>query len=1319
MPAFNRISGKFAYKGMNVHNPVDLMPPDRCPILFNLQPDLVNDGLSLRPAIYAVATTAAAQPIHSICRMNDSAPEATKAFSRFVGAASSLYGGQVSNGGPLTALDTGYSGNPLAMVPYRPSQCPEPWLYVFDSARQQRFKTDNATKQNIGIASPTAGPGLAVIQPLYDTVDNATASWSAGTPSGGAISAPSTVARVPASTTIGAILFDSGSTGMACIQPSNSGTNYSWATQGSMVVLGSGGSLETVVIEQVFPGNYSTTVAAIQYDSGSTGLCTIVPTLPLPGLARNMLLRLNSAVYVRVLSVTAGPDGSYSFRCNTGGTTITATQTIVGNASFRAWCTVTHAASAAITGNSINFTYTPTIAAGSMSCVVFATPGNGSLSYVGGRPLQNEDYMHLSIAFDNPQYVTEVHLLLDVDTTTNDFNHNYYYYVLRQGDFNQSVQGGATTLQDQLSAITSAVSQQLVSDEALGINTVPAQPNYPTPQTPTSSAPGTSQLDLGSLAWLEAMFHLSDLTRVGSDASRTLANVANIGVIVYTSGGTVNLYFGGWWAGGGYGPDCNFNSYGNQNPPIQWRYRYRNSSTGAHSTVSPETRNGEILRRQGINVTATASSDAQVDFIDWERRGGSIPDWHYIGSKPVVSGYTFLDNITENAVQIGDPLEVTSYQPWPVTDVPHFGTALVTGTSVLLQSGDDFNIQWLRGTEIIIGGNTYSLYAPPASTAFLQLAQSVVPPSATYAFSIPEATLESQPLYGAWLDEANNRICAVGDPLNPGLMYFSNVDNPDGASDSGYIEITSPSEPLLNGFYAEGSNYVFTSSSLYRVESTNGAPNPYASYRLSGVEGLAGPWAFDCQRRLLFYWGPDGIYVYSFGPAGDNLTSVDLYPLFPHAGQQSISGVPISIHGVAIYPPDYALTTNMRIAYGESFVYATYINTNNQVEALVYSLAAKGWRKDGYSPSVTLFVLEKGIDNPALLAGGSDGNLYQISSTSKVDAGGPITWDVITPCKDAGDTRANKQWGDWMLDYDTGDNVNEPGLLVVWDNLLIDGPNPAVPLTATRAQQIFNLITPPDTNDTPVIHRNMAIAVAGTGPITLFEWQPSFVPLPEDTTARVTDWRGLGVGTQYHYAFVQGIRIHANTHGQVKQFEIQYDGYLTTGETISINFNGEQTQPISFAKPFKAHMVRLVPLDNVAWEVWPDFEWIAEPEPEPATYWISQPTALGQNGFIHARELWIAYAAGVGGGLVSVVVDNGSPVTIVVLGASGSPVKRYFPCPPLKGKYWQITATGTALQLYERDLEFLVKSWGSTGPYIRVRPFGDASGGGGASGARI
>lgn len=1325
MPDFSRLPGKFAYTGMNLTAPTDLLPETRCSLLCNLRPNPQTGALETRPAISQLATTGAGNPVHSVARLNDSVPGAVNPYSRFVGAGTNLYSG---TGGAITgygSIDSGYSGNPLSLVPYRPQQSPEPWMYVYDSAKQQRYKADNSTKQNIGIQAPTTEPGITWAKPLYNqilfpfTVGN----WSGGGASGGTVSSASIVDRIPTGSILAlSVLYDQGTTGMCCIVPSSdTTTNYLWMTAGSVLELD---GFEVVVIEQAFPAGYSTTVAAVQYDNGSTGYCTIVPAVSLPGLVRNMVVQVNGA-YCRVLSVIAGPDGSYSFRTSTGGTTAAPGQSITAPPSFRCWTSSNHAINATLYSKSLEFTFTPSVSGGSMTDTVATNPNIGSgstfdLSQAGGRPIQNEDYMHVSLNFNNPQNIVEVHVIAAMDTTSGSggFANNYYYYVLRAGDFQPSISGGGTvtteqaTLNSQFSALAADIASAGVAN-GLGEN-VP-QPPYPLPEVPSSSAPAATQLTLSSgSSWNEVIFKISDMTRVGTNPTLTWNNIIKLGIFVSVAGGPVTMDFGGWWVGGGYGPDCNFNTFGNQAPEIQWRYQYYNSLTGAKSTVSPETRNGEILRRQAVVLTAPNSPDSQVDTVLWERRGGTNPDWHYVGR--VAQGTAFTDTTTEAAAQVADPLQVDCYQPWPVTDIPRAGTAIVTGTAVVWNSGQQFNTRWLRGTEIIIGGNTYSFYAPPSSATVLTLAQSL-PATVTgvVSFSIPEATIEGQPLYAGWLDAQNNRVLAVGDPLNPGLLYFSNVDNPDGASDSGYIEITSPSEVLLNGFYAEGANYVFSASSLYRVESTPGATNPYASYRLSGVEGMAGPWAFDAQRNILFYWGPDGIYAYAFGPKAENLTALDFYSLFPHGGQP---GVPISLAGQTVYPPNYNQPGSLRVGYAQSFVYATYLNSNSVWETLVYSLDLKGWQKDTYTPNVTLFYLEKGVTNPLLLCGGADGNLYNVNTTGTTTdpAGAVIAWTVLTPSRDMGDSRANKQFGDLLYDYSTLNNSYNLTVQVLYNDLLVSGVSTTLPApTTTRRQVIVDLAAPPqDTDDGVVVYRNIANLVTGGGPVILYEWQPSFLMLPPDTLARVTAWMNGGTP---HYKFVQGLRIHADTLGNVKSFQIEYDGGII-GPSLSISQTGEQVKAYSFP-PFKAHMMRLVPNDDTDWRLWDDIEWIYQPEPDPANYWVSQPTSLGLGGYIHCRELWLAFATATAGAVVSVIVDGVLTVVIPSLPVATSPVKNYYPLPPLKGRYWQVTASGTGLQLYEQDIEFLAKAWGSTGAYARLRPFGDLSGGGGSSGAKL
>ena len=204
---FQRAPGKgnMAYFGLDVVNPVDRKPPNRVPYLLNVTPNTTRTGLTARPGTTYIDTIDSSGAVHSIKRVNDAVPEATRGWARFVGVGSRLYSGQ--GNGSFNIADGGYSGNPLSLVTYRPRMSPEAWLYVYDSAQQRKYKTDGSTKANVGIAIPQAPPRVSMPWPLYTTV------WDADTTGGiwsaqGDIAAPTTVQRIPAGTSILWMLYD-------------------------------------------------------------------------------------------------------------------------------------------------------------------------------------------------------------------------------------------------------------------------------------------------------------------------------------------------------------------------------------------------------------------------------------------------------------------------------------------------------------------------------------------------------------------------------------------------------------------------------------------------------------------------------------------------------------------------------------------------------------------------------------------------------------------------------------------------------------------------------------------------------------------------------------------------------------------------------------------------------------------------------------------------------------------------------------------------------------------------------------------------------
>ncbi|MDE2098732.1 MAG: hypothetical protein KGL39_15870 [Patescibacteria group bacterium] len=535
-----------------------------------------------------------------------------------------------------------------------------------------------------------------------------------------------------------------------------------------------------------------------------------------------------------------------------------------------------------------------------------------------------------------------------------------------------------------------------------------------------------------------------------------------------------------------------------------YRYRYRSSTTGAKSLQSPPMRADINARRQGITLTPGAySSDPQVDTIDWERFSPVTPAWLYIGSQP--NSGTFLDQYADSEVAANGALETNVFQPFPTIDLPRASTVNVIGTTVEWVSGDAFNLRWSAGTQILIAGVPFTLYQSPTSSTFLQIVESGGYQTSV-SMTIPEATLLAQPLPALWGPytaggSTGAFFFACGDPLQPGSLFFTNGNDPDSASDTNTIDVTSPSEPLLNGALLGDQPIVFSTRRMFLIQplfsqaaiseaQAFGVASPPPSGNLFAAQevtatvgkGLAAQWALTPFPGGIAWLSSDGIYV-SGGGDCVSITDDDLYPLFPHDGQpaQTVNG---------IVPPDLTQTASLRLAYSSGRIFFDFITTSAVRARLVYNLALKGWEsRDSTTPATATVYNEEGASGgvESLLLGGTNGVLYIAGGPS--DAGAVISGLILGPSLDHGDRRSLKLWGDYILDCDTqGAQVTPTALINNGQTSLVA---PAFSLTP-RGQQIISLNA-----SAGQYARNIGIQLAwasSTATPTFWEWQPSIIP---------------------------------------------------------------------------------------------------------------------------------------------------------------------------------------------------------------------------------
>ncbi len=742
-----------------------------------------------------------------------------------------------------------------------------------------------------------------------------------------------------------------------------------------------------------------------------------------------------------------------------------------------------------------------------------------------------QDYVHLSVLIDDPTLITSGTLAFDVDATTQDFEHNYYAYTF-----------------------------------------------------------DSSQISTGY--WTEVRIPISSLVRFGTDLTRTLANVAKIRFTLVTTG-SVQLNIDSWSIDGGFQPDV----LGGEVNGYIYRFRYRSANTGAKSLPSPPTRYQVRPSRQSVQLFFVPSKDEQVTTIDVERFGGANTGFHYIGSTPSnpLASPSFVDNFNDLTIAANPPLETDTFQPFPTTDLPRSGICTVVGTDLTRVSGDAFNVAWAPGTAILIDGIANTLYSSPTSFANVILTFS----GGTHInvpFSIVSPTLLGQPLPAIWGPLGGQEAAysfGCGDLLNPGILYFFRGNDMDAAPETNTVEVTSPSEPLVNGVLFNQQAYVFSSQRLFEIRPSPGGTNLFVPLETPCGIGLLYRWAITTGGGYIWFLGPDGIYQ-TGGSNAKNISDADLYPLFPH---DSTAPASVTIGAFEYFPvnltPDF--TPFLRLNYYDGWLQFDYIDTAGARTTLNYHVATESWWPDRYQDPIQVHYTVEGTNESEnkLIAGTSTGRIIELGRPEPSDNGTAVQVAVYTPSFDAGETRAQKLFGDFVLDAAFGDRLSCTPYANNYQTTLTASVQPPITTTVPLAesQLIVDL-----SSGIGALYRNLGLALEWTSAllVRLFEWIPSFITKPEQSILRATDWDTAGrVGLKY----VRGVKIWADTFNVSRTAQVQYDTGTVALTLTGIQHNGESLVTYPFPAPFNAEMVRLLPTDIDAWRVW-HVEWIFDNYPE-------------------------------------------------------------------------------------------------------------------------
>jgi hypothetical protein len=403
---------------------------------------------------------------------------------------------------------------------------------------------------------------------------------------------------------------------------------------------------------------------------------------------------------------------------------------------------------------------------------------------------------------------------------------------------------------------------------------------------------------------------------------------------------------------------------------------------------------------QSAQITPVPSPDPQVDKINFYRQGGGLANPTFVGQGPN-SATVFNDTLSDLGASTNRELVYYNYEPVPSIDIPRKGVLNASGQVLTWVSGDHFNTRWLPGTIILLGSPSQVAYTavrrPISSTSWdftdNDPTVNTIPNGTNLTWNIAQPDLAAQPLaYMSGPTDNINYVFGVGDPNRPGTLYWSSGSNLDSWPDTNQMDVTDPSEVLVNIAMSAGYGVLFSIKRAWVI-----VPNFFNA--LATVTGTSGStWTLQATgitRGLfiprclcvtgggnIFFRVEDGVHISRAGSASISITDDDLYPLFPHenVGSGTSAPMPITRNGRTIYPPDDSQPQMQKFSNQGAYIYYDYMGTDGNPDTLVFDEAAGGWVLDLYDHPATIHAANAGESVQGTLVGCLDGSIRAMTT---------------------------------------------------------------------------------------------------------------------------------------------------------------------------------------------------------------------------------------------------------------------------------------------------------------------------------------------------
>jgi len=1274
---------RFAPGSMVTVRPADMLASNEFRYLQNVR-GYLQDRITDRATQSSVHAVSASGPVYSVRRLNDTTPLGPALqFVNVAGAASQIW---VNS----TSVASGFSGDPVSLIPFRPNASVQPWMYVGDRTKMVKVRSDGLTYKT-GIAEPQAAPtvGTSTVTTTGTVTIPATSPpWTnnAGANfdynySGTDVTSPVIVATPIVGATVAITVTGTAMVSGISHAPGDAGSVASGFPgsfitgaktvvgaftngAGDIVPIGGGPVVVSIGASASFTVPPGATQLQIGVDShggtfaANSGSFAATWTLSTSGVATKISTLGEVTAYVWGTpppagggSPHSGPVASYIWKnpSDTGsGTARSITNPVPDGAP---------------TNNSWHFDSTPEDGTVAVDWSTLNPDGSTAGSIPLFEPLETQGFQDFNCCVVGNLFVPAAGV--------------YSISISNKDQVLFGIGGGATVAGGFVKNPTYGQTKTVISGLPLMLVTVPDGDHgaVSTTLVVTFPAQGVYAMEADWDYW--------------KHTGRKL--------IIQIGGADI--------------------------PPLQEGVRtdtsyvgvYRSSQTGAVSNPSPASVQSS-LPVLSATVSIPWSSDPQVDRVDYYRQDASLANYTYVATGPNTNPPTpIADALSDLAAATNPILQTDNFEPFPSIDLPHSGVLSVVAGTLTRVSGDLFNVRWLPGTIIQIGSPTqlaYSLFTRPVSTSTMLIPE--VPDGTNLVWNIAEPILAAQPLPSMWGPTDNVAyMFACGDFLRPGTLYFTKGNNPDSAPDTNQIEVTSPSEPLMNGCIVNGIGMVFSTEHAWLCYPTFTT----ALATVSGVQGQPfnlilsitnrGLYLRNCLctdgSKTVFFRAKDGIYASPGGAGAISITDDTIYNLFPHEGidgQNQVVG-----NGFTVYAPNDAAAEQQQLNFANGYLYYDYLDSTNTPRTLVYDVIAKGWSVDQYAIPVITHQLAEGPNVNNTLMGCTDG-------TARMFVGGHFaeaTFSVVmTGAVNAGDDRANKRLGDVFIKALV--RASHGVTLALYSSQYaqaLTGYSP-VALTGTGTLQKYLVdFTDGFARDVDDIEMSLLWATGAGNVLDL--WQPTFLALPETTQSRPMDWDDMGTPGN---KFIQGLLVEADSFGLPKSFLAQRsdDKAVFIPNESPATFLTQTVKAFSFTPPWLAHLARVITTDGVPWNTW-RVQWIFKPYPEQALMYATEGTTHGLFGWQHAYMCNLVYLSA-NPVTVTFTTDQGVFTQTWPATATGvlDPVKILKKLPRNKFKIIDYAVTSSApFYLWKELMELWVRDWGSNGAYSIVKPFGGPS----------